>query len=101
AGAFDAVRALHEHRALHQALSTQLPTICFAGDANAPDGLFPNNVFATARADAAAPNAFAPRLIVGRMRHPVRQREAGRSDIRAWFGDMLGYAEVDLSTQPH
>ncbi|MGY1410513.1 arginine deiminase-related protein [Luteimonas sp. A611] len=101
AGAFDAVRALHEHRALHQALSTQLPTICFAGDASAPDGLFPNNVFATARADAAAPNAFVPRLIVGRMRHPVRQREARRSDIRAWFGDVLGYAEIDLSTQPH
>jgi hypothetical protein len=101
AGAFDAVRALHEHRALHQALSMQLPTICFAGDASAPDGLFPNNVFATARADAAAPAAFAPRLVIGRMRYPVRQREARRSDIRGWFGDVLGYVEVDLSTQPH
>jgi hypothetical protein len=42
--------------------------------------------------------ATAPgRLIVGRMRHPVRQREAERSDIRAFFGELLGYDEIDLS----
>jgi len=35
------------------------------------------------------------------MRHPVRQREAARTDIRAFFRDVLGYREVDLSTQPH
>ncbi len=40
-----------------------------------PDAVFPNNVFATAPG----------RLIVGRMRHPVRQREAERADIRGFF----------------
>src|SRR5690606_37590385 len=37
----------------------------------------------------------------GRMRHPVRRREAARQDIRGWFRDVAGYAELDLSTQPH
>src|SRR5687768_3433541 len=62
--AVDPARALAQHRALQAALATSLPTICFPGDAAAPDGLFPNNVFATAPG----------RLLVGRMRHPVRQR---------------------------
>jgi hypothetical protein len=35
------------------------------------------------------------------MRHPVRQREAERADIRGFFGGVLDYAEIDLSTQPH
>lgn len=96
AQAFDAGRAGAQHRALHQALSQVLPTVCFAGDPETPDGLFPNNVFATARAADAA-----PRYLVGRMRHPVRQREAARSDIRRFFEDVLGYEEVDLSQQPH
>ncbi|WP_394539929.1 arginine deiminase-related protein [Lysobacter enzymogenes] len=96
AEAFDAARAGAQHRALHQALSQVLPTICFAGDPDTPDALFPNNVFATARAAGAA-----PRYLVGRMRHPVRQREAERSDIRRFFEDVLGYEEVDLSQQPH
>ena len=91
AAAFDALRAERQHHELQQALSAVLPTICFAGDAQMPDALFPNNVFATA----------AGRYIVGRMRHPVRQREAERGDIRGFFGGVLGYAEIDLSTQPH
>ena len=91
AAAFDAARAAAEHRALHRALSGALPTVCFAGDPDAPDGLFPNNVFATVPG----------RSVVGRMRHPVRQREARRGDIRAFFRDVLGYEELDLSTQPH
>ncbi|WDS35559.1 arginine deiminase-related protein [Pseudoxanthomonas sp.] len=88
---FDAAAALAEHRQLHQALSAQLPVVAFAGDAATPDALFPNNVFATAPG----------RVIVGRMRHPVRQREAQRADIRGFFTDVLGYAETDLATQPH
>src|SRR3546814_7318893 len=36
-----------------------------------------------------------------RMLHPVRRREAARDDIRAFFRDVLGYAETDLSGQPH
>lgn len=100
ASAFDPVAALREHRALQAALSRVLPTVCFAGDPATPDAVFPNNVFATARPHPRDADA-APRAIVGRMRHPVRQREAARTDIRAFFRDVLGYREVDLSTQPH
>lgn len=96
AGAFDPERAARQHRALHRALAQVLPTLCFAGDPGTPDALYPNNVFATAR----GPDG-AGRIIVGRMRHPVRRREAERADIRAFFRDVLGYAEADLSRQEH
>ena len=85
-GAFDADAALREHHALHRALSQELPVVCFPGSEATPDAVFPNNVFATTRVDGE------PRLIVGRMRHPVRQREAERPDIRGYFRDLLGYA---------
>ncbi|HSX64998.1 MAG TPA: arginine deiminase-related protein [Pseudoxanthomonas sp.] len=88
---FDTDAALRQHRQLHAALSAELPVFCFAGSADTPDAVFPNNVFATAPG----------RLIVGRMRHPVRQREALRGDIRGFFRDVLAYREIDLSTQPH
>ena len=91
AAAFDAERASQQHRALHRAFSAVLPTVCFAGDPATPDAVFPNNVFATAPG----------RYLVGRMRHPVRQREAERRDIRRFFGEVLGYREIDLSVQPH
>ena len=95
AEAFDAGAALREHHALHRALSEDVPVFCFPGCEATPDAVFPNNVFATARVGGE------PRLVIGRMRHPVRQREAERPDIRGFFRDTLGYAEVDLSTQPH
>lgn len=95
AAAFDAARALAEHRELQRALSACVPVVAFAGDGDMPDAVFPNNVFATARV------AGAGRAIVGRMRHPQRQREATRRDIRAFLSDVLGYAVEDLSTQPH
>lgn len=91
AAAYDAARASAQHRVLQHAVSGDVPTLCFPGDPDAPDALFPNNVFAT----------VAGTLIVGRMRHPVRQREATRADIRGFFRDVLGYREHDLSTQPH
>ena len=91
AAAFDAARASAEHRELQRALSGELPVVCFAGDPETPDAVFPNNVFAT------APGKY----LVGRMRHPVRQREAARADIRGFFAGVLGYAETDLSAQPH
>jgi hypothetical protein len=91
AAAFDAARASAQHRDLHRAFSTVLPTVCFAGRAETPDALFPNNVFGTA----------AGRYVVGRMRHEVRQREAGRDDIRGFFAAVLDYAEIDLSAQEH
>jgi hypothetical protein len=91
AATFDAQHASNQHRDLQRAISAVLPTVCFAGDPATPDAVFPNNVFGTA----------AGRYIVGRMRHEVRQREATRVDIRGFFRDVLGYAETDLSTQPH
>lgn len=87
--AVDPARALAQHRGLQRELATAVPTVAFPGDPAAPDGLFPNNVFATAPG----------RLILGHMRHPVRQREAERADIRGFFAAM-GYAEADLRTQP-
>lgn len=58
----------------------------FDGRRDQPDGVFSNNVFATAPG----------RLVVGSMFHPVRQPEAERDDIRAWFLEDLGYELVDL-----
>ena len=83
----DPLRALAQHQALAQALRDDVPVVVLPGDASTPDAVFPNNVFAT------APDT----LIVGRMRHPVRQREAERADIRDFFGELLGYDEIDLS----
>lgn len=91
AAGFDAALASAQHRELHRAFSAVVPTVCFAGNPDTPDALFPNNVFATAPG----------RYVVGRMRHQVRQREATRADIRGFFRDVLGYAETDLSAQPH
>lgn len=86
----DAHRALAQHRNLQRALSRRIPTVCFPGDPATPDAVFPNNVFATA----------AGRLVLGHMRHPVRQVEAERSDIRGFFTQVLGYEEIDLRAQP-
>jgi hypothetical protein len=88
---FDDTRALAQHAALAQALREDVPVVTFPGDAAAPDGMFPNNVFATA----------AGRLVVARMRHAVRRREAGRGDIRGFFRDVMGYGEIDLSRGDH
>lgn len=101
AAAFDPMEASRQHRELQRALSSELPTLCFAGDPSTPDALFPNNVFATARMDAATHPQAPPRYLVGRMRHPVRQGEAKRSDIRRWFVEVMGYSEIDLSMQTH
>ncbi|UGB38364.1 arginine deiminase-related protein [Frateuria soli] len=85
--AVDPLRALAQHAALAQALRADCPVVTFPGDAGTPDAVFPNNVFATAPG----------RLIVGRMRHAVRQREASRRDVRDFFARLLGYREIDLS----
>ena len=103
AAAFDAQRASAQHRELQRALSGVLPTLCFAGDPATPDAVFPNNVFGTAAGSgtAHANPRGSGRFVVGRMRHAVRQREAARADIRAFFRDVLGYEQIDLSAQPH
>jgi len=88
--AVDPLRAASEHARLAAALRECVPTLVFPGDPAMPDGVFPNNVFAT----------VAGRAIVGAMRHGVRRREAARSDIRAFFRDLLHYELVDLSTYP-
>ena len=85
--AVDPLMALAQHSALAQALRADLPVLTFPGDPATPDAVFPNNVFGTAPG----------RLVIGRMRHGVRQREAARTDIRRFFGDVLGYDEIDLS----
>jgi len=85
--AVDPLRALAQHAALAQALRADCPVVTFPGDPATPDAVFPNNVFATAPG----------RLIIGRMRHAVRQREAERRDVRGFFAQVLGYEEIDLS----
>ena len=101
AAGYHAEAALAEHRALQRALSADLPVFAFPGDPATPDAVFPNNVFAIARPDAQVLPQAPPRLLVGRMRHAVRQAEAARADIRGFFRDTAGAVEIDLSQQPH
>ena len=83
----DSQRALEQARALADLISNQgIEVVRFPGRREAPDGVFPNNVFAT------TPD----RLIVGHMLRPSRQLEAERPDIRAYFS-ARGYREIDLS----
>lgn len=93
-GLADSARALSQHRALHTALSDDRPALLFPGRAETPDAVFPNNVHATARVGGEG------RVVIGRMFHPVRQRETERPDLRAFFTDVLGYRLHDLSVQP-
>ena len=84
----DPARALDQHRQLADRITAcGVPAVRFPGRADTPDDLFPNNVFATTPG----------RLIVGAMLHPERQREARRSDIRAFFTRLMEYEEIDLS----
>lgn len=92
----DPVRALEQHRGLRDALAAALPTLCFPGDPRTPDAIFPNNVFATVAARDGEPAV----LVLGHMRHPVRQAERERPDIRAALAARFGYIERDLGAQP-
>jgi hypothetical protein len=84
----DAERALLQHDRLVQGLAdVGLPVITMPGRPDMPDGVFPNNTFATSKG----------RFIVGAMRHAVRRREAGRDDIRRVFTELMGYELHDLS----
>lgn len=86
----DPMLALDQHRALAERISQLgVPVVRFVGQSKTPDDLFPNNVFATTQ----------DRFIVGAMKHPERQIEAQRSDIRAFFTELMGYPCVDLSNQ--
>ena len=77
-----------QHRALQRALAHVVPTICFPGDPDTPDALFPNNVFATAH----GPLHRRPHAPSGA---PARSR--ARRHPRASSRGVLGYAEIDLS----
>lgn len=79
-------RALAQHAALARALARDTPVVTFPGDPETPDAVFPNNVWGT----------IGGRLIVGRMRHAVRQREGERRDIRGFFEGVLGYDVFEL-----
>ncbi len=92
----DPLRALQQHAALQRALARRIPTIAFPGDELTPEAVFPNNVFATAR----VLGEVGGRFIIGRMRHPLRKREAARDDIRRFFVDVLGYQALDLRALP-
>lgn len=85
-GEIDRSRALAEHDVLVDAIGRVVPTQVFPGLADAPDAVFPNNVFATVPG----------KLLIGAMRHPVRQREADRRDIPEWFVARHGYALESL-----
>lgn len=84
----NAERALAQARNLARLIADQgIEVVTFPGRRETPDGVFPNNVFAT------TPDQ---RFIVGRMLRKSRQLEADRPDIRAWFGSR-GYREIDLN----
>ena len=83
----DPLRALAEHAELARRLAEDVPVITFPGDPLAPDGVFPNNAFGSAPG----------RLVIGRMRHAVRQRETRRTDIREFLGEQMGREIIDLS----
>ena len=80
----DPDRALRQFHGLQQALAAEgIPAFSFTGDPATPDAVFPNNVYATAPG----------RLLIGAMRHPVRQRETRRLDIRQVLCAAFGYRE--------
>lgn len=87
AQSIDPARMAAQHAELARHLSADVPIVTFPGDPECPDGMFPNNVFAT----------IPGTLVVGRMRHAVRRREAERQDIRAFFRDAMRYHTIDLS----
>ncbi len=80
-GAVDVSLALRQHADMSAAIGVSLPVTVFPGHAETPDAVFPNNVFASVPG----------KLIIGAMRHPVRQRESVRSDIPDWFAQHHGY----------
>lgn len=82
--------ALDQHMDLLSAVSRHMPAIAFSGRMETPDAIFPNNVFATAK----------NRIILGHMRHAVRQAEAERLDILGFFQNVMHYQLIDLRKQP-
>lgn len=83
----DPALALTQAQALAALIeSVGVPVKRFPGRRGQPDGVFSNNVFATAPG----------RAVVGHMAFASRQPEARRTDIREWL-IAQGYALTDLS----
>jgi N-dimethylarginine dimethylaminohydrolase len=83
----DADRALRQHAELVRTLEeVGVPVRVLPGVPELPDGVFPNNAFAT----------VPQRLVVGSMRHPLRRGETRRPEVWAYFRDELGYEIWDL-----
>jgi len=90
----DLERAHEQHAALARCLSRLgVPVVTLPGRDGLDDAVYPNNIYATSRASAGGRGRF----IVGSMRHPVRQKEAAREDVRSLFTRGFGYELVDLS----
>ena len=86
----DAALAGRQHADLVAAIrAVGVPTVTMASRPETPDAVFPNNVFAFADG----------RAVIGRMRHPTRELEAQRDDIRRFFTHGLKRELVDLSGQ--
>lgn len=84
----DLVRAHAQHQALARELSELgLPVVLVSGQPGLDDAVYPNNVYATT----------SDRAIIGAMRHPVRQREAAREDVRGLLTGLLKKKLWDLS----
>jgi len=88
AAAVDLERAHAQHAGVVAKLEELgIPVLLFPGKSGLDDGVFPNNAFATTPGN----------LILGAMKHPVRQAETQREDIRSLFRDAFRYEVYDLS----
>lgn len=88
AAAVDHGRAHAQHAGLVAKLEDLgIPVLLFPGRPGLDDGVFPNNAFATTPG----------KLLLGAMRHTVRQAETQREDIRTLFRDAFRYKICDLS----
>jgi hypothetical protein len=86
----DTGRAMEQHRALARTLEgLGVPVRVLPGVPELPDGVFPNNAFAT----------VPQRLVVGSMRHPLRRGETRRPEVWAYFREELGYEIWDLESE--
>jgi hypothetical protein len=89
--AADPTRALQQQMELARRIGEcGVPVVTFPGSPETPDAVFPNNAFATHHGQ---------RGIIGHMRHPNRQKETRRADIRRFFSKVLGYRLFDLSNE--
>jgi hypothetical protein len=123
--AYMSARGIQEALALAQSLNlakalTQAGQVVslFTGERETPDGVFPNNAFATVEGlsqSLRGPIAKSPsnarsapdksnethaergRYLTGLMRHPSRQLETKRADLHRFFRTVLGYSYVDYS----